>query len=120
MSLLASVLAIVGSLSILAGASLALLAAVGVLRLPDVLLRMNAATKASGLGAVCILVGVAAVDPSLPSTLTLALAAVLLLVTAPVAAHVVGHAAYRAGVPLWPGTARDDAAAPSTEDETRR
>ena len=86
---------------IVVGALLSAIAAVGVARLPDVLLRMNAATKASGLGVVCVLAGVALLEPSPRSILTLAAAAVLLLITAPVAGHIVGHAAYRAKVPLW-------------------
>lgn len=90
------------------GALLSAVAAVGAVRLPDVLLRMNAATKASGLGVVFVLAGVVLLNPSVRSVLTLGAAAVLLLITAPVAAHIVGHAAYRADVPLWRGTRRHD------------
>ena len=43
----------------LAGATLALLAAVGVLRMPDLFLRMQASTKASTLGLGCLLIGTA-------------------------------------------------------------
>ena len=43
----------------IAGATLALLAGVGVLRMPDVFTRMQASTKASTLGLGCLLVGVA-------------------------------------------------------------
>jgi hypothetical protein len=31
-----------------------------------------------------------------------------ILITAPVAAHAIGRAAYFAGVPLWPGTIKDE------------
>ena len=41
----------------LAGAAFALLAAIGVLRMPDVFTRMQAATKASTLGVGCLLAG---------------------------------------------------------------
>ena len=43
----------------LAGSAFALLAAIGVLRMPDVFTRMQASTKASTLGLGCLLVGAA-------------------------------------------------------------
>ena len=43
----------------LAGSAFALLAAVGVLRMPDVFTRMQASTKASTLGLACLLIGAA-------------------------------------------------------------
>ena len=43
----------------LAGSAFALLAAVGVLRMPDVFTRMQASTKASTLGLGCLLIGAA-------------------------------------------------------------
>ena len=42
-----------------AGSAFALLAAVGVLRMPDVFTRMQASTKASTLGVGCLLLGTA-------------------------------------------------------------
>lgn len=106
----------VGLVLVVVGALLSAVAAVGVVRLPDALLRANAATKASSLGVVCVLAGVALLDPSVRSALTLAAAAALLLVTAPVAGHVIGHAAHRAGVLLWRGTTRHDSADPPPTD----
>lgn len=103
-----SALVIVGCLLVTVGAGLSLIAAVGVLRLPDVLLRMNAATKASSLGTICVLAGVVLLDFSVRALITLAVAAVLLLVTAPVAGYVIGHAAFRSGMVPWPPTRRDD------------
>ena len=44
---------------VIGGATLALLAGVGVLRMPDVFTRMQASTKASTLGLGCLLAGVA-------------------------------------------------------------
>ena len=43
----------------MAGSAFALLAAVGVLRMPDVFTRMQASTKASTLGLGCLLIGAA-------------------------------------------------------------
>lgn len=76
-------------------------AGLGILRLPDVLIRMHASTKAGTLGAGLVL-GAGAVYFADGATVTRALAAILfLLLTAPVAAHMIGRAAFRDGVPLW-------------------
>lgn len=82
-----------GSLA-LGGAILMLLAGVGVLRFPDLYSRMHAATKATAVGVVLISVaGAVAIDGARGQIL---LAAALLLITAPTAAHFIARAAYRA------------------------
>lgn len=100
----------VGGLFVGVGVVLTLLAAVGVLRLPDVLIRMNAATKAAGLGVSCVLVGVGFLKPGVSVTVKVVIAVLLQFVTTPIAGHVVGRAAYRAGTPLWEGTRYDELA----------
>jgi multicomponent Na+:H+ antiporter subunit G len=90
------------------GVALILLAAVGILRFPDVLTRANAATKATGLGLAAILVGVALALGTTRAWVTLGLAFLVQLVTAPVSGHVLARAAYRSGAPLWEGTRWDD------------
>ena len=106
------------------GSALVLLAAVGVLRFPDVLTRANAASKATGLGLAVLLLGVA-VEVGTPRGWTvLGLAVALQLVTTPVAGHVLARAAYRSGAPLWEGTRSDDLRAyyrthPRLRDEVR-
>ncbi|HEY8943471.1 MAG TPA: monovalent cation/H(+) antiporter subunit G [Polyangiaceae bacterium] len=85
-----------------------LLAGLGVVRMPDVLLRMSATTKAATLGAGCML-GAAALHFEDMGITTRAVAAIVfLLATAPVAAHMIGRAAYFARVPLWEGTWKDE------------
>jgi len=84
---------IVGTLAI-AGALLVLLAGVGVLRFPDLYARMHAATKATTVGIALIsIAGAIAIDGGAAKIL---LAAAVILVTAPSAAHFIGRAAYRA------------------------
>lgn len=99
---------VVGGLLIGSGVLLVLLAGVGLLRFPDLLTRANAATKAAGLGVACVLAGVAFVIGTPEAAVKLSLAVFLQFVTAPVAGHVIGRAAYRAGAPLWKGTVVDD------------
>jgi multicomponent Na+:H+ antiporter subunit G len=90
----ADVLAVV---LVVAGAGLSVLAAVGLLRFPDVLARMHAQTKPAVLGMLLVLAGVALHERQAGLTATLALVAAFQLLTAPVGAHMIGRAAYRAG-----------------------
>jgi multicomponent Na+:H+ antiporter subunit G len=92
----------------LAGATLALLAAVGVLRMPDVFTRMQASTKASTLGLGCLLVGLAIHLPDPVLLIRGGCIGLFVMLTTPVAAHVIARAAYYCGVPLWKGTVIDE------------
>ena len=91
----------------IAGSAFALLAAVGVLRLPDVFTRMQASTKASTLGLGCLLIGAALQLGDFGSVIRLASIGAFLLLTTSVAAHVIARASYLADVPLWEGTVLD-------------
>ncbi len=94
---------------VLLGAFFALVAAVGLLRMPDLLMRMHAATKAGTLGAGLFLVAVAVSFGDSGVTVRALAAIVFLFLTAPVAAHVIGRAAYYAGrVQLWKRTLVDE------------
>ena len=92
----------------LTGAAFALLGAVGVLRMPDVFTRMQASTKASTLGLGCLLVGAALQMGDFASFIRIASIGAFVLVTTPVAGHVIARASYFAGVPLWKGTVLDE------------
>lgn len=91
-----------------AGAAFSLLAAVGVLRMPDVFTRMQASTKASTLGVGCLLVGSALQFGDLAAVIRAGSIIAFVLLTTPVAAHVIARAAYLAEVPLWSGTLLDE------------
>lgn len=98
---------LIAGLSLL-GALLTLVAAIGMLRLPDFATRMHASTKAGAFGVVLLLIAVALhFGDSVVVARSLAIV-VFLLMTAPIAAHVVGRAAYFVGVPLWEGTVKDE------------
>jgi multicomponent Na+:H+ antiporter subunit G len=92
----------------MAGSAFALLAAVGVLRMPDVFTRMQASTKASTLGLGCLVIGAALQLGDAASAIRLLSISAFLLLTTPVSAHVIARGAYRAGVPLWNGTVLDE------------
>jgi multicomponent Na+:H+ antiporter subunit G len=98
----------IAGVMILTGALFSLVAAVGVLRLPDLLIRMHAATKAGTMGAGLILLGVALYDMETGVTLRALAAICFLLLTAPVSAHLIGRAAYRSGIRIWDRTRIDE------------
>jgi multicomponent Na+:H+ antiporter subunit G len=91
-----------------AGSAFALLAAVGVLRMPDVFTRMQASTKASTLGLGCLLAAVALRNPELAFVVRAGMIAAFMLLTTAVAAHVIARAAARGGAPIWQGTLVDE------------
>lgn len=89
---------------LLIGSSLALLAAVGVLRFPDTFTRMQASSKASTLGLACLLAGTALQFSDVAVLARLGSIAAFVMLTAPLSAHVVARVALRRGTPLWEGT----------------
>ena len=88
----------------LIGASLTLLAAIGLVRLPDTFLRMQATAKASTLGLACLLAGATLQLPDVSSLMKLGSIAAFIMLTAPLSAHVVARAALHRAGPLWEGT----------------
>jgi multicomponent Na+:H+ antiporter subunit G len=91
------VLDAIGAGALLTGALLSLLASIGLLRFPDVLSRIHAATKPQVLGLLLVVIGVSLRLRSTSAVGTLVLVAVFQLLTTPVAAHMVARAAYRTG-----------------------
>jgi multicomponent Na+:H+ antiporter subunit G len=82
--------------------------AVGVLRLPDVYLRIQASSKTVTLGALPLLLALVVTKGiDSPYASRALIIAVLLLVLNPLAAHALARAAYRAGVPMWHGSVAD-------------
>ena len=80
---------------VLLGAAFVLISAIGVVRLPDALCRMHAATKAGAFGTALLLLG-AALHFGTAEVMVKALLAILFFyVTAPIAGHLLGRAAYR-------------------------
>jgi multicomponent Na+:H+ antiporter subunit G len=97
-------------LLLFAGAIFTLIAAIGVARMPDLFTRLHCSTKCATLGLGFMMLG-AAVYFGDAAIWARALAVVLFFfATAPVAAHMIGRAAYfyLSGVLLWSGTLSDE------------
>jgi multicomponent Na+:H+ antiporter subunit G len=78
---------------VLTGGAFAFIAGLGVLKLPDVLTRMHASTKAGTLASLLILVAVAIEFQTLTVTAKAIAAILFLMLTAPLAAHLLGRSA---------------------------
>ncbi len=90
------------------GALLILIAGVGVLRMPDLLLRLSATSKAATLGVGLVLAATALYFDDFGITSRALATIIFLLLTTPVAAHRISRAAYITGVPLWDQTTCDE------------
>ncbi|WP_148253536.1 monovalent cation/H(+) antiporter subunit G [Aidingimonas lacisalsi] len=99
---------VIKSILLLTGASFMLLAVVGLLRLPDLLTRLHATTKAATLGVAMVMVAVALHFAEVAVVARAFGVILFLLMTAPVAAHVIGRAGYFVGSRLWSGTLKDE------------
>ena len=86
------------------------MAGLGIVRLPDVLIRMHATTKAGTLATGLIMVAAAVSFGDLATVAKAVVIVIFLLITAPVGAHMIGRAAFRSGVPLWGPTKVDETA----------
>lgn len=85
-----------GCVVLLLGALFVLLAVIGVLRLPDILTRMHAASKAGVVGGGLILLAVAILSFEFAVALRAMIGVGFLLLTTPLAAHLLARGAYRA------------------------
>jgi multicomponent Na+:H+ antiporter subunit G len=94
---------------LLVGAGFVLLAAVGVVRMPDVFTRMQATSKANTLGLACLARGAAVHFGDWSTATRAAIIVAFFYLTNPVAAHVIARAAYfMEGVSWWRGTVIDE------------
>ncbi len=92
-----SLLQYLAALAVLGGAMFGLLAAIGIVRLPDLYTRLHAASKAGLVGAGLILVAVALISTDGAVVLRAILGIIFLLLSTPIAAHLLARAAREAG-----------------------
>jgi multicomponent Na+:H+ antiporter subunit G len=94
------------------GWAFSLSGAVGIIRMPDVYCRIQCSSKAITMGALPALIALVIGEGPVSNYGSRALlVAVLLLVVNPAASHALARAAYKTGVPMWPGAVTDRVAA---------
>ena len=86
---------------VIIGATFALLAAVGIIRMPDFYTRLQVITKASTLGVSCLVLAAALEFEGTGTTTRALLVIAFLTLTSPISAQMIAMAAYTERVPLW-------------------
>lgn len=92
---MSEVLDVAGAALLFVGSVFCLAAALGIVRFPDVLTRLHAATKPQVFGLMLILTGVALTLRTWHVVLLAALTIALQILTAPVSSHMLARTAYR-------------------------
>jgi len=103
----------IGSLAIL-------FASIGILRMPDFYLRLSVTVKAATLGVGFLLASAAIAFPDVSVTTKAIAIAFFLVLTAPVAAHMIGRTAYHTGIRTWKGTIMDELKEKKTSDDSKK
>ncbi len=101
---------VIAGVLILFGTIISLISAIGLVRLPDVYTRSHAASKSSTVGVLFILIGTLLYFLISEGyfSIRLILGIIFVFLTAPVGAHVISRAAYRANVPLTKSSVEDE------------
>ena len=90
------------------GTAFMFLGCLGILRMPDLLTRMQTATKPPTLGVFFLMASVALYFPDLGVTVRVLAITLFVFLTAPVSAHMIGRAGYQVGVKFWQGPVIDE------------
>jgi len=85
------------------GGAFGVIGALGLLRMPDILIRMHASTKIGTLSCGLVVAAAAVHFGDTGTSLRVVLIVLFLLLTALIAAHMIGRAAVASGVLLWRG-----------------
>ncbi|TBW30419.1 monovalent cation/H(+) antiporter subunit G [Gramella sp. KN1008] len=98
---------IIGALATF-GALFVLLAAVGLIRMPDTYLRISVTTKAATLGVGLVLMATTVYFSNADVTSQAFVIILFIFLTAPVSAHLIGRASYFIGIKLWDKSVMDE------------
>ncbi|MEX1117950.1 MAG: monovalent cation/H(+) antiporter subunit G [Terrimicrobiaceae bacterium] len=93
---------------IILGAFLMFLAGLGIVRMPDLFTRMHASSKGASLGVALLLIAAALYFRDLSVVTKALITTAFIFMTAPVAAHLLGRAAYARKIPLWEHSVIDE------------
>jgi multicomponent Na+:H+ antiporter subunit G len=101
------------------GIAFNVLGCIGLIRLPDVYNRLQAATKCVTLGTCLLLAGVMIMTGSAACGLKCLVCLVVIVITSPTAAHALARGAHLHGVPLWEKSVGDAYAEDGRPDTVR-
>lgn len=107
--------AIICSLLMVGGSVFSLLAALGILRLPDVYTRMHAASKAGTVGSGLMLLSVGLYSGDTSVFLRAFAGVIFFVLTAPIGAHLLARAAHSARYKLADVTVADEMPVEATQ-----
>ncbi len=93
---------------LISGSLFMLVAAIGVIKLSDVYMRMHAITKAASLGAILMLAAVSLIYVQWIVWVEALMVVVFVILTAPIASHMIAKAAHKTGMPKGPGYIMDE------------
>ncbi len=98
---------IIGLVLISVGFAFDVFGCLGLVRLPDVYNRLQAATKCITLGTCSILFGTFLIVGFTAAGIKSLLCIIFILLTSPTAAHAIARGAHKAGIKLWEGSVVD-------------
>lgn len=98
----------VAGLLVIIGSFFALVASVGLIRLPDVYSRMHAASKAGTVGSGLMMIALTVSAGDTATAIRAIAGLIFFIMTAPIAAHLLARAAFKVGYPLWDKSVVDD------------
>lgn len=90
------------------GAIFIFVASIGLLKMPDVYLRMSASTIAGTFGVASMLLAAAIHFYDFGIFVHIIGVIIFLILTVPVGAHMLGRSSHIIGLPMWKNTVRDD------------
>ncbi len=101
---------IVGSIITLFGSIFLLLGAIGLIRMPDIYNRMQTGTKATTMGTILFLTGIAIGHNECTCLGKIFTLIIFIIFTNPLSSHALARAAHKIGIPLADVTVKDDLA----------
>lgn len=98
----------IAAIILLLGSCFMLIASIGIIRLPDLYMRMHATLKASTLGMFLLLSGFCVQVAEISVIIKSILIMIFIFMTAPVASQMIGQVAHLMKIKKWKRTVRDD------------
>jgi multicomponent Na+:H+ antiporter subunit G len=99
---------LISGVLLLIGAFFMFVGSVGLVRMPDLYMRMSATKKSVTLGVSFMLLGAAVHFNELGLASRVVATVAFVFITAPIAAHMIGRAGYARNAELWDGTIADE------------